>query len=732
MSIFSVQSDLIESIIDSYLSPNDKNMHKIFMPLSQYPKIYGLKVNNIYNEIIVENIISFNLEFVVEDENQYDIEISIGEVNLKLIKNIGDKRGKVYYLERQIASLPIQKHFTICMRIVNNELYLAINERRLFSLRENVTDFEIKWLFIKVHSTSISLLSQQFYDETWNLKVKEFGYLNNTVSNEIYNTSPKYVLLWEHRSKELYHALLIACELINKKANISSDLEKKIFSFADLVFKILTAWPKWRPSSYTSLGEGTWETNNWCNGYIPGAYALASKILQKESFDDFFTKGIDWLVDKRNVQDIRMIEKFPPVVHWVNRSTNHGIVILSTILVGACVLGVFKNEKVDLLYNDLKEIIAKSFADGSYLESVSYFQFVALELIPLFHYLSKLTSLTLAELGDSEFKELSSSLIFINAVTNQNTGKYFAVYGDCEPNPKWFVSVLKFVIQLNGTEGKLDFDFDTSNGKNELYYQFMNYENRVVKRTDRVKSIHTQYHIFEINGFTCIKHYNLENNFYLWINGSKLHKTHNKDNDLGSFYLDDSKGNLFIKKQGLDIRNHNVVLIKELLINDIVVSAEDLDINEYKLPRNINGNIAKLIENNDLYVFKHETYSYFIYRDSPLIKEHIRYYVILKESKFNLIIVDKIVSPNQIIPEAKFHLNLHESFYRNEVDGSLGNHSILISSIGDNIELIDGCISNTSSDFSNNHCLITFIRCINSSIKEADIITILREHSIID
>lgn len=732
MSIFSVQSDLIESIIDSYLSPNDKNMHKIFMPLSQYPKIYGLKVNNIYNEIIAENIISFNLEFVVEDENQYDIEISIGEVNLKLIKNIGDKRGKVHYLERQIASLPIQKHFTICMRIVNNELYLAVNEKRLFSLRENATDFEVKWLSIKVHSTSISLLSQQFYDETWNLKVKEFGYLNSNVSNEIYNTSPKYVLLWEHRSKEFYHTLLIACELINKKANISSDLEKKIFSFADLVFKMLTAWPKWRPSSYTALGEGTWETNNWCNGYIPGAYALASKILQKENFDDFFTKGLDWLVDKRNVQDIRIIEKFPPTSHWINRSTNHGIVILSTILVGACVLDVFDDERAQLLYEDIKDIINTAFIDGSYLESISYFQFVILELIPLFHKLSKLNSMSYAEIANKEFSSLKSSVSFINAVCNHSTGRFFAAYGDCSSGHKWFTTVLLFFIQI--TDEDYPFYFHFSPNHNELYSLFLlNFDGYSQKikdySVDRIS-----YCLFDRNQFLQIKHSNTcsDKSFYLWINGSKLHKTHNKDNDLGSFYLDDNKGSIFVKKQGLDIRNHNVVSIKELLINDTAVSAEDLDINEYKLPRNINGNITKLIENNDLYVFKHETYSYFIYRDSPLIKEHIRYYVILKESKFNLIIVDKIVSPNQIIPEAKFHLNLHESFYRNEVDGSLGNHSILISSIGDNIELIDGCISNTSSDFSNNHCLITFIRCINSSIKEADIITILREHSIID
>lgn len=720
----SINYNLIERIMDSYISPSDKDLHKIFMPLSQYPKIYGLSISLLYKEVIAENASSFNLEFIVEDDNQYDIDLLIGKFNIKLIKNIKDKRGRVYYLDEQIASLPVQNHFTICMRIIESKLYLAINERRLFCLKEGTSNFELEFLSIKLKNKKIFLLSHQIYDMDYKLQVKEFGYLNNTVTKEIYNTSPKYVLLWEHRAKELYHALLLAHDLISNKLKINDKLEKKIYFFADLVFKMLTAWPKWRPSSYTALGEGGWETNNWCNGYIPGAYALASKILRKENFDDFFTKGLNWLVDKRNVQDIKMIEKFPPVIHWVNRSTNHGIVILSTILVGACVLGVFEDKRVELIYNDIKDIISKAFIDGSYLESVSYFQFVILELIPLFYHLSKLRSLTFAELAAKDFKELSSSLMYINSVTNHSTSKYFAVYGDCEPNHKWFASVLLFVTQLTGEEEPLSFEFDMSNGRNELYYQFVKFDNECNKET--YETINIQHKFFENNSFIWVKHHNLKQKFYIWINGSKLHKTHNKDNDLGSFYLDDNQGSIFVKKQGLDIRNHNVVTIKEIMIDDEIVSANDLDIQEYSSPRNVNGNIEIFKENNDLYVFKHNSYSYFKYNDMPLIEEHIRFYVILKGSDFNLIIVDKVISSHKILCEARFHISSDLEFYRDKYDGGLVSHRVKVNSIGHAIELRNSCILNTNSEFSEVNMLITSIRSKDSTTNEEDVKSIIK------
>lgn len=722
----SINYNVIERIIDSYISPSDKDLHKIFMPLSQYPKIYGLSVSSLYKELIAENASSFNLEFIVEDDNQYDIDLLIGKFNIKLIKNIKDKRGRVYYLDKQIASLPIQNHFTICMRIMESKLYFAINERRLFCLKEDISNFELEFLSIKVKNKKIFLLSHQMYDMDYKLQVKEFGYLNNTVTKEIYNTSPKYVLLWEHRAKELYHALLLAHDLTSNKLKINDKLEKKIYFFANLVFKMLTAWPKWRPSSYTALGEGSWETNNWCNGYMPGAYALASKILREENFNDFFYKGLNWLVDKRNVQDISITEKFPPPSHWINRSTNHGIVILSTILVGACILDIFDDERVQILYEDLKEVINIAFTDGSYLESVSYFQFVILELIPLFHHLSKLNSISYADIANKDFSSLKKSIAFINAVCNHSTGRFFATYGDCSPSYKWFSTVLLFFIQIS--DGVHPFQFNFSQDDDELYSLFLLPFDNTPQQLKLCSDSLISYTIFSRNHFLQLKHLNQlnDNKFYLWINGSKLHKTHNKDNDLGSFYLDDNKGSIFVKEQGVDIRNHNVVTVKDFLIDGEIISANEINIQEYSYPRNVNGNIEIFKEDKELYVFKHKTHSYFKYNGIPLIEEHIRFYVILKESDFNLIIVDKVISSHKILCEARFHISSDLDFYRDKDDGSLVSHRVKVNSIGHAIELRNSCILNTSSEFSEVNILITSIRSKDSTVNKEDIKSIIR------
>ena len=91
-----IKKSFIESVIDSYLAATDKNLHKIFMPISQYPEIYGLTIKDSFSELTSTDILALHLEFSVDNMNEFGVEISAGVLALNLYKSSSDKRSKLF------------------------------------------------------------------------------------------------------------------------------------------------------------------------------------------------------------------------------------------------------------------------------------------------------------------------------------------------------------------------------------------------------------------------------------------------------------------------------------------------------------------------------------------------------------------------------------------------------------------------------------------------------------
>lgn len=97
--------------------------------------------------------------------------------------------------------------------------------------------------------------------------------------------------------------------------------------------------------------------------------------------------------------------------------------------------------------------------------------------------------------------------------------------------------------------------------------------------------------------------------------------------------------------------------VTELLHEGLPISVNEADIDEYRLPRGINGQIELILNNEEVYVFKDTAISYFKFSDISLIQNHTRFFVVFKKEEFNLVILDKIVSPVKLKCEARFHMH---------------------------------------------------------------------------
>ena len=296
--------------------------------------------------------------------------------------------------------------------------------------------------------------------------------------------------------------------------------------------------------------------------------------------------------------------------------------------------------------------------------------------------------------------------------------------------------MLVFLATIDSGKEGLSFIPNLINKENEIYYFLVSSMQSKLKTKDRLEKIECdnnysiEYQVFTQNQFVGLKHQNNNESYYIWMNGSKLHKTHNKDNDLGSFYLSDHLGEVFVKNKGIDIRNHNVVTINELLQKGNPISVTEADINEYRLPRGINGQVELVLNNEEAYVFKHNAMSYFEFSEVNLVQNHTRYFVFLKRRGFNFVIVDKIISTYKTKCEARFHVHSSIKLDSNVVDNSLVCGSLRVSSLGGSLEVTGNVILNITNTHEEVSRIVTFIKSSKSSVQPRYIESLLYSLSI--
>ncbi|AUD78511.1 hypothetical protein CW740_04275 [Kangiella profundi] len=328
-----------------------------------------------------------------------------------------------------------------------------------------------------------------------------------------YPTTLKNILHWEKFSRRFYHAALMIS--ICKEAGYDSEKFKE-FSVNSL--SMLRSMEHWRPQG------NNFDKNNWSNGYLPGAWALLGGDIET-----FHAKGTEY------------ITQLPNASHWIKRSTNHGIVILSTYLVGA----KFLNQELIGL-DLLREIIKGSLSDGCYPEGLSYLSFILSELIPLLRitwpnnidWYSHIQNFLPGLEGAKTHIRLASGL----------TGIPRATFGDGEPGKLYKNGVL-FADSLS-KNGSLDNVLNQELRMDERLSPLVTNLPHLSHSTESEK-------VFKMHFATA-----RTNDWMLWINGSRVHLTHNAQHDTGSFFFE--RKDLFVgESPGREAWKHNVPLLSD-------------------------------------------------------------------------------------------------------------------------------------------------------------------------
>ncbi|MCI5040354.1 MAG: hypothetical protein MRY81_11810 [Donghicola eburneus] len=331
-----------------------------------------------------------------------------------------------------------------------------------------------------------------------------------------YPTRHEVTLEWEGKARLIYHAALLYRVCLDMGFD-----HPKLEEFAQHARTALYSWTHWRPQS-----DQGFDRNNWANGYLPGAWALLGGDTET-----FHARGTHY------------IKQIPGSRHWVQRSTNHGIVILATYLTGAHAL---RQEPVgkELLHGVLQETLS----DGCYPEGINYLGFILSELVPYLHVtwdgkgslkehiLKSVPSLA----GAGEMYRWSAG----------NHGRLRATFGDVA-ELKLYRNALHFADSLSD-RGDLQHALRCENQRND--WRLAPLVAGLSGGGDSVLQEDEIFHNHVAVGRT--------KDWALWITGSRLHKTHNAAHDCGSFFFE--RDDLFVgEKPGREAWRHNVPLLRD-------------------------------------------------------------------------------------------------------------------------------------------------------------------------
>ncbi|NMT65220.1 hypothetical protein [Marinobacter orientalis] len=560
----------------SVFSSNGNSFYYVFMPIHSYPYVYGLELNSEYGEIynpffypsLLENALICLYVGLTAD---YHITVSLSEtLNISLISEHG--RTFLHSSSGQKMALNSSERLVLGIRKFGGSYYCKVNDSTAMELRE-ILDLQAECVSVRAESGICHVAQVQALnvdDSDFQLRTFTPSPDNRKIS-KVESSSPHWVLVWEKQSK-FYYDILIG--LLYSKILFGEDLSEEGEQLCTLVDMLLCNWPYWRPSSGLTPGSSDWDRNNWSNGYLPGALAVSSyllNIVDREKKKMVSEKGGQWLSESFSTEDKPLATFFPGVKHWLNRSTNHGISIYASYLVGALVLGDSHQNwpaSSAAAFSALSEILETSLVGRVYLEGLSYLQFNVSNLIPLYFLINSFETSLDPDVLVASFESAKQNIYWSSA----SNGRPLATFGDSKP--LYFKPILLF---LNSFSSFACLDLPLEASTRRSFASFQHYPVCLLSFNDNRGLI---------NSFGEIKPSNLKEMFCdkswmaalksesqaisIWILGSKAHMTHNKDQDCGSFFVEKDGKTVVAEGRGRGAIDHNTWVSSSLdLRNDI-------------------------------------------------------------------------------------------------------------------------------------------------------------------
>lgn len=419
-----------------------------FMPTHGYPEIHAFRINGgesinptINNHGYVEG---YYVELFVEPGKTSEFTVHFGSclVDCKLL---ADRSINMQIGGRALISNSKNGFFALSVRRIRGLYYFCINSEEIHEIvsGEGRERFSISCLEGQVGVVQLQTMGSEGFNY--------ISFQNCELSRRqvVCKTSPQFVLHWERTAKLIYQAALFTAVSQRFFTDKEGILQADVHEFCHLMRNALLNWPYWRPSADYFPQSGEWERNNWANGYLPGAFGILcalGKVTNGVWREKFNSHGLQWLIPIVDAKEL-LSTQFPPVSHWLRRSTNHGLVIYSTFMVGALHFLDLGDPITDRIQDDFHQILRESLK-GGYPEGFSYAQFVLQELVP---YLVLLLNKAEGD-KDSVYSELFGDVAELRDLFwygSLDNGELFAKFGDCS-DAGWSPGVLRIINSLPG------------------------------------------------------------------------------------------------------------------------------------------------------------------------------------------------------------------------------------------------------------------------------------------
>lgn len=439
----------------------------LFMPPPSFPEVpVSLENKDLCfgTEAIDRQEAALRIDLYIGDVTEFSGSVKIAGVNLE-VTAVNGKAGIKSEGEVLVRGLQTQKgHFSLSVLKQPSNFLIWVTGKKCKLLcqcansNRRLGDFRLK-----VENEVIGFVGFQCWSESGS--IFKFGDEKDFIKSFAIKSSPFWVRQWEERARKLWHLSLAirVCADINQETRRTKTeaLSENMRLIVRLIHLALGAFPYWRAAESKHPRPMKWERGNWSSGFLCGAYGITAGLLMEMEeiqldrvriIESALNKGSGWLAGERH-EPLATCD-FPPVAHWVKRSTNHGVVILASALVGLReVQRVFYSQKlakhIEKLDKEFWLLINHSFKNGMYLEGIRYAQFSLQEAAAYIIYDYGGSSTSFHHYIKERCSELIKIADFFLSAAYPGSNIPLVNWGDCATLP-WKRSVLNFVDCLSG------------------------------------------------------------------------------------------------------------------------------------------------------------------------------------------------------------------------------------------------------------------------------------------
>jgi hypothetical protein len=570
-------------------------LDSFYMCAPRFPEVQALEVTASYEadwSLARDDLIqAARVDMFVARNKPFTARFELGGVTFSLMHEKGNLKlrieegGKEFSLKTNKGYFSLSVYASASCQV----LWLSGVQRRAL-LQGWDGDWRFDRLDISMSAGSLAVVGEQKWTST--AAQYKFPEINAGDGAVLLKSSPYWVREWEERARKLWHmsiALRVSVDALAATGLRSGDaLPAHILELSQLIVSAIHQFSHWRPAAGLAADQGDWERGNWASGFIPGAFGLCVALLkdydalhlpEANLVQSGADKGLIWLL--RASKDTFTTQEFPSPAHWLRRSTNHGIVVLASALVGLEELSRSLNvseltDDLACVREDFWQLLNSSFLDGLYLEGVRYAQFSLQEAIAYIVYSYAKSGVAWEDYYKGQFPELARVKAGLDAAIYPGSDVPMVNWGDCPILP-WKHSVLNFLDAIEGgasltaqienlghravLQGEVDDEILKTEPLTLPTRLLPRAKLECTKGAQRVSSFGAG--IGAVQAPTAAAY----NDWRLYVVATQVHLTHNRDHDCGSFFWA-ADGKLLVgEAAGRAAYNHSSIALYDSLLH---------------------------------------------------------------------------------------------------------------------------------------------------------------------